>query len=123
MFKSLKWEDWAGAVTGVWLLASPWALGYADHFAPTANAVVFGIALAGVELMHLGKHRDAEEWIDLFAGLWLVASPAALGFGSLAPALLNAVVVGLLTIMFAAWALSPIDGLIAGKWHDRATRH
>lgn len=112
MFKTLKWEDWAGAAVGIWLLVSPWVLGYSDHFAPTANAVLFGITLAAVELMHLGKHRDAEEWIDLFAGLWLVASPAALGFGTLAPALINTVVVGLLTIMFAAWALSPLDELI-----------
>ena len=123
MFKTLKWEDWAGAVIGIWLLISPWVLGYSDHFAATANAVLLGIALASAELMHLGKHEGAEEWIDLIAGLWLVASPAALGFGSLAPALINTVVVGLLTILFAAWALSPMDKMIGDRWHGGAMHH
>ncbi len=122
MFKTLRWEDWAGAAIGLWLLVSPWVLGYSENFAVTANAVLFGIVLASAELMHLGRHEDAEEWIDLIAGLWLVASPAVLGFGTLAPALINTVVVGLLTIMFAAWALSPMDEMIA-KRRGRAAPH
>jgi hypothetical protein len=115
MFKTLKWEDWAGAATGIWLLLSPWVLGYSENFAATANAALFGIVLASAELMHLGRHEDAEEWIDLIAGLWLVASPAVLGFGTVAPALINTVVVGLLAILFAAWALSPMDEMIARR--------
>jgi hypothetical protein len=115
MFKTLKWEDWAGAATGIWLLVSPWALGYSENFAATANAVLFGIVLASGELMHLGRHEDAEEWLDLLTGLWLVASPALLGFASIPPALINTVVVGLLSIMFAAWALSPMDEIIAKR--------
>jgi hypothetical protein len=123
MFKTLKWEDWAGAVIGVWLLASPWVLGYSGHFAATANAVLLGIVLASAEMMHLRRHKDAEEWFDLIVGLWLVASPAILGFGSIVSALANTVVVGLLTILFAAWALSPMDRMIGAGWGSRATRH
>ena len=117
MFKTLKWEDWAGAATGIWLLASPWVLGYSENFAAMANAVILGILLACAELIHLGQHVDAEEWFDLIAGLWLVASPAVLGFEAVASALINTVVVGLLTIMFAAWALSPLDDLIRRRGH------
>jgi hypothetical protein len=123
MFNTLKWEDWAGAVIGAWLLASPWVLGYSDHFAATANAVVLGVALASAELIHLGKHVDAEEWFGMIAGLWLVASPAVLGFGSLVSALANTVVVGLLAILFAAWALSPMHETIGAGWGSRTTRH
>jgi len=122
MFKTLKWEDWAGVVLGVWLLVSPWVLGYSDHFAATANAVLLGIILASEELIHLGKHEDAEEWVDLVAGLWLVVSPAVLGFGSLPAPLINTVAVGLLTMMFGAWALSPMDKMLGAKWRGRATR-
>ncbi len=122
MFKTFKWEDWAGVVLGVWLLLSPWVLGYSEHFAATANAVVLGIILASEELMHLGRHEDAEEWVDVVAGLWLVASPFVLGFGALAAPLVNTIAVGLLTILFAGWALSPLDKAISAKWHDRMTR-
>jgi hypothetical protein len=122
MLKTLKWEDWAGAVIGVWLLASPWVLGYSHHFAATANAVLLGIALASAQLIHLGKHEDAEEWLDLIAGLWLVASPAVLGFGSLIAALANTVVAGLLAILFAASALSPMDEMVSASWGSRPTR-
>ena len=122
MLKTLKWEDWAGVVLGVWLLVSPWILGYSEHFAATANAVLLGIVLASEELMHLGRHEDAEEWVDVIAGLWLVVSPAALGFGALAAPLINTVAVGLLAIMFAAWALSPMDEVLAAKWRGGAPR-
>jgi hypothetical protein len=122
MFRTFKWEDGVGFALGIWLAISPWVLGYGEHYAATANAVLLGIILASGELMHLGRHEDAEEWLDLIAGLWLVVSPLALGFESLASASFNAIAVGLLSVMFGAWALSPLDARIAELWRGGA-RH
>ena len=123
MFKTLKWEDWLGIALGAWLLVSPWALGYSDQSAATMNALVLGTILVLEELFELGVHETVEEWIDLVAGLWLMISPVALGFTSQAVASWNALLVGLLTIVFAAWAMSPLDERLSHWWHERVTGH
>lgn len=47
-----KWEEWAGLILGLWLLASPWLLGFAHTKAMHVN-IVLGLAIAfmsGLEL-------------------------------------------------------------------------
>jgi len=116
MLKSLKWEDWLGVALGVWLLASPWIFGYGGHFAAGMNALVLGTMLIMLEFLNLDMHDDVEEWLDIAAGVWLVASPFVLGYAQLGAAAINAVGVGVLAIVFAAWALSPMDGKLAPWW-------
>ena len=123
MFKALQWEDWVGIALGAWMLISPWVVGYSDHDAATINALVMGTILVLEELLELGVHETAEEWIDLVAGLWLMVSPIVLGFASLTLASVNAIAVGLLTVLFAAWAMSPFDKRIGRWWHDHVTGH
>ena len=123
MFKTLKWEDWVGVAIGAWMLISPWVVGFSDHQAATMNALVMGTILVLEEMLELGVHETAEEWIDLVAGLWLIMSPAALGFGSLMSASASTIAAGLLTVLFAALAMSPVDKEIDRWWHDHVTGH
>ena len=123
MFKTLKWEDWIGVAIGAWMLISPWVMGFSDHQAATMNALVMGTILVLEEMLELGVHETAEEWIDLVAGLWLIVSPAALGFGSLMSASASTIAAGLLTVLFAALAMSPVDEKIDRWWHDHVTGH
>lgn len=123
MFKTLQWEDWAGIALGAWLIVSPWILGYAEHSAATVNSVLLGTVLAVAELLNLDEHKPAEEWIDLVAGLWLALSPALLGFVALTQAAVNAVAVGLLSMLLAAFALSPLDQRARVWWREHRMRH
>jgi hypothetical protein len=123
MFKALQWEDWLGIALGACLLVSPWVVGFSDHSAATMNALVMGSILVLEELLELDVHEMAEEWIDLVAGLWLVVSPFALGFASLTAAAASTIAVGVLTMLFALWAMSPLDKRISHWWHDRVTGH
>lgn len=123
MFKALQWEDWVGIALGAWMLGSPWVLGFSDNSAATMNALIMGIILVLEELLELGVHEVVEEWIDLVAGLWLMVSPAVLGFASLTSASVSTIAVGLLTVLFAAWAMSPLDQKISHWWHDHVTGH
>lgn len=109
MLKSLKWEDWLGIALGLWLAASPWILGYAGQAGATMNALILGTVLICLEFLNLEAHSDLEEWMDIVAGAWLVLSPFLLGFAQVGAAAINAVGVGVLTIAFAAWALSPSE--------------
>jgi hypothetical protein len=119
MLKSLKWEDWTGVALGAWLLASPWMLGYAAVSAATTNALFLGAALIFLEQLNLDAHEDLEEWMDMAAGLWLMISPFALGFAEVPAAAINAVAVGALSVLVAAWALSPFDKKVAAWWSGR----
>ena len=87
------------------------------------NALIMGSILVLEELLELNVHEMAEEWIDLVAGLWLMASPFALGFASLTVAAASTMVVGVLTVLFAVWAMSPLDRTISHWWHDHVTGH
>jgi site-specific recombinase len=118
MFKTLQWEDWLGVGLGVWLLVSPWALGYSDQSAATMNALILGSVLVLEEMLEVVVHEMVEEWIDLVAGLWLMISPLVLGFAGQTAASVNTVAVGLLTVLFAAWAMSPLDKKVARWWHS-----
>ena len=122
MLKSLKWEDWLGVALGVWLLLSPWMFGYAEQSAAAMNALFLGTTLVVLELLNLGLHDDIEEWWDIAAGVWLVVSPFMLGFAQVGAAVINAVGIGLLTIVFAAWALSPLDAKFAPWWREHFAR-
>jgi SPW repeat-containing protein len=123
MFKALQWEDWVGIGLGIWLIASPWTLGYSDQSAATINALVMGSILVLEEMLEVVVHEMAEEWIDLVAGVWLMVSPFVLGFASQTVASVNTVAVGLLTLLFAAWALSPLDKKLGHWWHEHVTGH
>jgi hypothetical protein len=123
MFKALQWEDWVGIAIGAWMVVSPWVVGFSDHQAATMNALIMVTILVLEEMLELGAHEVAEEWIDIVAGLWLIVSPAVLGFGSLLPASLSTMAAGLLTVLFAAWAMSPLDERIGRWWHDHVTGH
>lgn len=114
-----RWQEWASFVLGLWLAMSPWIFGYSDdQHAATANAAFLGIALA------LGSHFEASldecsaEWLNLAAGLWLVAAPFVLGFSAAAVATANSIAVGTLVVALAGSALS-LDKEIGKWWHKR----
>lgn len=123
MFKALKWEDWIGIVLGAWMLASPWVVGFSDNSVAAMNALIMGTILVLAEMLELSVHEDAEEWIDIVAGLWLMVSPVVLGFTSSMPATVSTISVGLLTVLFAAYALSPLDERVRHWWHDHSPSH
>ena len=47
---------------GLWLIASPWALGFAGLAAATWSAVLLGIAIAALALWALGTDRELGGW-------------------------------------------------------------
>ncbi|GGM95528.1 hypothetical protein GCM10007092_06270 [Thermus composti] len=91
-----RWQDWANLVLGVWLILSPWLLGYSGTPAALWNAVLIGIVVGFMALLHLRGGPMWEEWLNVLLGVWLILSPWILGFSGMANATWNAVIVGLL---------------------------
>lgn len=59
-----EWEEWVSGVIGLWLVVSPWILGFADLAPAVWNAVICGlivIAMAGAELWEIRylRHKQA----------------------------------------------------------------
>jgi hypothetical protein len=110
-----KWQDWASFALGLWLAVSPWIVGYAEHNAATANAVLAGLVLA------LGSHFECvacgelpAEWLNLVLGVWLVCAPFGLELASRA-ASVNSIAVGVFVAVLAASALS-LEKRIGKLW-------
>ncbi|MFC6281453.1 MULTISPECIES: SPW repeat protein [Polaromonas] len=104
--KQLKhWQDPLNGLLGVWMLLSPWALGFQGTTMAMANACIIGLALIATALGAIFVPRAWEEWTEAALGLWLVISPWALGFNTHYQATMNAVVSGMVILVLALWTL------------------
>jgi len=60
IFAYANWEEWANLLFGIWLIASPWILGFshmrAMHFAVGIGALVAFMALLELWLMYEKAH-------------------------------------------------------------------
>jgi hypothetical protein len=54
------WEEWANLLLGLWLIASPWLLGFA-HTRAMHFAIVIGAAVAFMALLDLWLRYEAAE--------------------------------------------------------------
>ena len=115
MFESLR-NAWAQALSfllGLWLMAAPAVLGYAD--ATTASAVhrIVGPVAAGFGLNAIWGHMRPVRWVNVPLGLVLVGAPLLLSYGLLGA--VNSVVVGLL-IAGLALVRGRIPETYGGGW-------
>ena len=106
MLRLKHWQDAVNAVLGMWLVLSPWALGFQSETMAMSNAIVIGVALIAAALGAIFVPRAWEEWTEGALGLWLIVSPWVLGFGTSSTARLDAVVIGILVLALSAWTLA-----------------
>lgn len=108
-----RWQDWATLVLGLWIIASPFLLlAPAAAGAPAISGIVHwnfyivGLALAMIGIAALYSRRPWEEWTDVVLGVWLLISPWILAYTSETALKWDAVIVGLVVAVLAAWALT-----------------
>jgi hypothetical protein len=111
MATTARWQEWAGFFLGLWLAVSPWVVGYVDNGAATANAAFVGLALALASHFEASFDEVAGEWLNLGAGLWLLAAPFLLGFFAPTAAAANCLAVGACVTGLAASALQLDKGI------------
>lgn len=98
------WHDSINVVLGIWLIASPWMLGYAAQAYPSWNAYIVGVIIAVAASAALVAFQKWEEWVNAGFGAWLLVSPWVLGYSSLQPALWNQLIVGGAVAALALWS-------------------
>jgi hypothetical protein len=90
--------DVANLILGLFLLLSPWLVGYSG--APAQNALISGVVIAGLSVAALAAFAQWEEWLNLLLGLWVLVSPWVLGFQGTAATV--HIAVGILVAALAA---------------------
>lgn len=56
------WEEWINMAFGLWLIVSPWVLGFASHRDVTINAVVVGLLVGALATWAMVRDKDFERW-------------------------------------------------------------
>ena len=113
--KAKRWQDWLNLLIGIWLFISPWVIGFAGaDYGASWNAWILGVAVVVFSAIAVSMPQAWEEVINILLGIWMVISSWVIGFASRA-AETNAVIVGLLVILFAAWAMA-----MNRDWHHKA---
>jgi len=102
---SYQWPNWLTFILGVWLFVSPWVLPAAAAGAWAWNAWVVGVLLAVVSIAALAQLAEWEEWINLVLGAWLFFSPWIFSYVAMTSASWNAYIVGIATVLIAAWGI------------------
>ncbi len=108
-----QWQDCANLVLGIWLLISPWLLGYAAEAKPAWNAHTVGVIIAVAAAAALVAFQKWEEWVNVGLAAWLIVSPYLLGYDSLQAALWNQLIVGVLVGLLGIWAGVTLPGGLA----------
>ena len=74
MVRQWVWRDFANVILGVWLIASPFTLGYRDA-AMTWSDVVSGAVVVVLAAMVMFPRFDKLRWGICFTGIWLLFAP------------------------------------------------
>ena len=95
------WRKWATVVLGAYLFLAPWIFGTSGDEASSANAWIVGACIAAATLrVPIVSDSRIAELIEVGLGVWLLASPFALGFAG-SGAAWNAWILGALIVALA----------------------
>jgi len=63
IFVPRAWEEWTEGALGLWLVVSPWALGFSTHRVAMLSAVIAGIVVVALALWTLLSDKDYSAWL------------------------------------------------------------
>lgn len=120
--RAVYWASGVNALAGVWLIAAPFALGYAGLGRALWNDIIIGIAVLGLAMTRTAAPLSSKSigWINTVLGVWLIIAPFALGYSEYGGigegtassqaginwrgATGNDIIIGILVICLSAWS-------------------
>ncbi len=97
-------------IAGIWLIISPWVLGFSNLQTPLWETLLVGIAVLILSAIRLGTvGTEGLSWISFLVGIWLLISPFVLNFSGTSAAMGNDVILGILVGLFS------LSGALAGQ--------
>jgi hypothetical protein len=68
-------------ILGIWILISPFVLGYSGNISAMWNNVIVGIVIVMISAFRIwARSSPSLSWINFAAGIWLIISPWAVRF-------------------------------------------
>ena len=100
-----RWQDSVILLLGLWLIVSPWLLGYASDSPQAVNAYVAGLVIALLAAFDLYKTYAWAVVVNLLAGIWVAVSPWVDAVADRGTLMANNVIVGIAVVILALWEL------------------
>ena len=100
------WEDMVELLLAVWIIVSPFLLGYFNLASAAGVMIIVGALLTLTTQLGMSLQTPWEDWLNLILALLLIISPWMLGFNSVMVAVVNAVASGICVAIFALLSLS-----------------
>lgn len=94
-------------VAGLWLILSPFILGFTSETGAMWNSIIFGLivtVLAASRTTGEGYRVEWPSWTNAVIGLWLILSPFILGFTGNGVAYINTLVLGIIIAVLGTWS-------------------
>lgn len=93
-------------IAGVWLIVSPWVLHFSANQTAMIDAVVVGIVVGVLALVHAFATMRATwlSWVNAIVAIWLFVSPWVLGFSTDTTPFWNALVLGAIVFVLSVVA-------------------
>jgi hypothetical protein len=106
-YTSVKTASGLDMLAGIWLMLSPFLLGFADVSAASWNVMIVGglvTLLAASREFGEGVRHTWPSWTTTALGAWLILSPLTLGYATASTAFWNSIVMGIVIIVLSAWS-------------------
>jgi uncharacterized membrane protein HdeD (DUF308 family) len=103
---STKTASVLNVIAGLWLLISPFVLGFSAMQTATWDTAVVGVivlVLAWTRAANPARYVGLSV-INLLLGVWLIVSPFVLAYSTSRPATWNDVVFGIVVAILAIWS-------------------
>lgn len=112
--------NWVNVILGVWVIISPFVLGFSNRTALMWNNVATGAAIFLLALGRSGNYRRyGAAGLVVLLGLWLIISPFVLA-AQRPVAIWNNVILGIIVALVALSSGSRnLEPRTAADWRDR----
>jgi len=96
-------------LAGIWLIISPFVLGFYPEASPLWNTLIVGVIVAVFGAIRCANPDTTPglSWLNLLLGVWLIISPFFLPQYRTAPSPVpNDVILGIIVAVLAIWSLA-----------------
>jgi uncharacterized membrane protein len=98
--------SWINIILAIWVIISPFVLGFTGSPRAMWNNIATGCAIAILAIIRTSmRSQPGWSWVNVILGIWLIVSPFALVFITGSAALWNNVILGII-ITIVAWSNS-----------------
>jgi len=104
-YSTKRWQDQVILLIGIWLIASPWVLGYPANSGPAENAIAAGVIMAALAAFDLYKTYAWAVFLNLVVGVWVAISPWFVDVNQDLAMTTSLVFSGIATVVLGLWEL------------------